>query len=66
MQIIAQCPSCRHCWLLEPEAADRRIKCPVCERLFKVPPLERVPKAVQVINQTSGKVFVDQNGNIYG
>ena len=40
MQIIAQCPACGTTWQLENSAADRRIKCRKCGRLFKVPKLE--------------------------
>ena len=66
MQIIAQCPLCSDAWLLGPEAADRRIRCQSCNRLFKVPKLDEVPKAVKIINQAKGAIYVDQNGKIYG
>jgi DNA-directed RNA polymerase subunit RPC12/RpoP len=66
MQIIAQCPGCGNSWLLDSSAADRRIRCPRCRRLFKVPKLEEVPKAVKVIKQAKGAIYVDQNGKTYG
>ena len=66
MQIIAQCPRCGHNWLLDSSAADRRIRCQRCRRLFKVPKLEDVPKAVKVIKQAKGTIYVDQNGKTYG
>ena len=66
MRIIAQCPKCGNAWLLDAGAADRRIRCPNCRRLFKVPALDEVPKAVKVIKQTKGTIYVDQNGKIYG
>jgi len=66
MQIIAQCPRCGHNWLLDSSAADRRIRCQRCRRLFKVPKLEEVPKAVKVIKQAKGTIYVDQNGKTYG
>ncbi len=66
MQIIAQCPGCTSCWLLDEDAAGRRVRCKTCRTLFKVPSLEEVPKAVKVIRQARGTVYVDQNGRTYG
>ncbi len=66
MQIIAQCPACGNAWLLDADAADRRIKCRKCQKLFKVPSLDEVPKAVKVIRQAKGTIYVDQNGKTYG
>lgn len=66
MQIIAQCPKCSNSWLLDSSAADKRIRCQHCNRLFKVPKLEDVPKAVKVIRQVKGTIYVDENGKIYG
>ncbi len=66
MQIIAQCPACGNAWLLDADAADRRIKCRTCQKLFKVPSLDEVPKAVKVIKQAKGAIYVDQNGKTYG
>lgn len=66
MQIIAQCPNCGNSWLLEADAADRRITCQMCRRLFKVPTLEEISKAARVIKKTNGIIYVDENGKIYG
>jgi len=66
MQIIAKCPNCGHIWLLDADAADRRIRCQKCRRLFKVPKLDEVSKAVKVIKQAKGTIYVDQNGKTYG
>ncbi len=66
MQIIAQCPKCGNNWLLDASAADRRIRCRKCHRLFKVPKLEEVPKAIKVIKQAKSTIYVDQNGKTYG
>ena len=66
MQIIAQCPGCGNSWLLDERAADRRIRCDKCHFLFKVPKLEDVPRAVKVIKQAKGSIFVDQDGKTYG
>jgi ribosomal protein S27AE len=65
MQIIAQCPRCGNISLLDADAADRRIKCTKCHRLFKVPKLEEVPKAVKIIRQAKTTIYVDQNGKTY-
>lgn len=66
MQIIAQCPRCGTAWLLDSSAADRRIRCPKCGRLFKVPKLDEVPKAAKVIKQAKGTIYVDEAGKTYG
>jgi hypothetical protein len=66
MQIIAKCPSCGNGWMLDTCAADRRIKCQKCHCLFKVPKLDEVTKAIKVLKQTKGTIYVDQNGKTYG
>jgi predicted Zn finger-like uncharacterized protein len=66
MQIIAQCPNCSNKWLLDAGAADRRIKCQKCHNLFKVPKLDEVSKAVKIIKQAKGTIYVDQSGKTYG
>jgi len=66
VQIIAKCPKCGSHWLLENGAADRRIKCCKCGRLFKVPRMDDVPKATRVIKQAKGELYVDESGKTYG
>ncbi len=66
MHIIAQCPLCGYCWLLDASAADRRIRCKGCRKLFKVPKLEEVPKAMKIIKGAKGTVYVDEAGRTYG
>ncbi len=66
MQIIAQCPGCGNNWLLNGSSADKRVRCCKCNRLFKIPKLEEVPKAVKVIKSAKGTVYVDEAGNTYG
>ena len=66
MQIIAQCPRCGNRWLLDSRAADKRIRCRKCSKLFKVPKLQELPKAIKVIKQAKGAIYVDQNGKTYG
>jgi hypothetical protein len=66
MRIIAQCPLCGFSGSLDDSAADRRIRCNNCNRLFKVPKLEDVPKAAKVIKGSKGAVYVDESGKTYG
>jgi hypothetical protein len=66
MRIIAHCPGCGSNWLLDQSAADKRITCRKCLKLFKVPKLQDVPKAVKILKHAKGIVYVDQNGKIYG
>jgi len=66
MKIITQCPLCGYTWLLDESAADRRIRCQNCHRLFKVPKLEDLPKAAKVIKDAKGTVYVDESGKTFG
>jgi len=66
MRIIAQCPQCGNCRLLGAESADRRIRCRKCHKLFRVPKLSEVPKAVRVIKRARSTVYVDEAGRTYG
>jgi hypothetical protein len=51
---------------LDAIAADRRVKCENCHKLFKVPPLEDVPEAKKVIDRAKGKCYVDESGKTFG
>lgn len=68
MKIIAKCPGCGSGWLLEGSAADRRIRCRKCGRLFKVPKPDEVPRAAEVIEKARGEgtIYVDETGKTYG
>jgi uncharacterized Zn finger protein len=66
MQIIAQCPGCGRTQLLDGTAADRRIRCRKCARLFKIPKLNEVPKAIKVIKRAKSNLYVDEEGKSYG
>lgn len=66
MQIIAKCPNCSSNWILDSSTADKRLKCRKCGRLFKVPELAKVSKAVKVIKQAKGTIYVDEAGKTYG
>lgn len=66
MQIIAKCPKCKNTQLLNSAAADRRITCLNCGLLFKVPNLDEISKAVEVIKTAAGQIYVDQDGKVFG
>jgi len=66
MHILAQCPRCNQILQLAVGAADRRITCPECSTLFKVPDLGHLDKALKVIEGANGTIFVDQDGKAYG
>lgn len=66
MQIIARCPECNSVWQLDSSAADRRIRCGKCGRLFKVPKSDEWPKAAKVIQRAKGTIYVDEAGRTYG
>ncbi len=66
MKIIVQCPKCGSRWVLEEQAADRRKHCQKCGKMFKVPTLEEVSKAAELIGLAKTTVYVDSKGKIYG
>jgi len=66
MQILARCPRCSATWIMQHSSADKRIRCRRCSRLFKVPRLEEVSKAVKLVSRAKGTVYVDQSGRTYG
>jgi uncharacterized Zn finger protein len=66
MRIIARCPGCSKSWLLKDEAVDCRVRCRYCGELFKVPGLEQMPKAADIIEKAKGEIYVDGDGNTYG
>ena len=66
MKICVKCPCCKNQLLLSSKAADRRITCPMCLNLFKVPALNEISDAVKALNETNGNVFIDGNGNYFG
>lgn len=66
MQIIARCPKCCSVWPLDSSAADRRIRCRRCGRLFKVPRPDELAKAADMVERTKGTIYVDEAGRTYG
>ncbi|MHC4744909.1 MAG: hypothetical protein ACYS8Z_23590 [Planctomycetota bacterium] len=66
MQIIAHCPACGRRHTFAEEAADRRKKCQNCRTLFRIPKLEELPNATQIIKTAKGAIYVDEKGKTYG
>ncbi len=66
MQIIAQCSLCGSSWLLDEKNQDRRIKCKKCGMTFRVPKLDEVPRAADVIERAKTSVYVDESGKTFG
>ena len=52
--------------MLDEAAADRRMRCQSCHRLYKVPKLEEVSEAAKIVKQAKGTIYVDHRGNTYG
>lgn len=65
MKILAKCPACGRILELELEDADKRKRCAMCGRMFKVPRLDKLQKAMEIIETASGAVFVDENGRVF-
>lgn len=66
MRLLAKCPVCRTVTELTPEHADKRMRCVVCRRLFKVPDASTLQEALDLLGGAVGDVFVDEQGNVYG
>ena len=66
MHIIAQCPNCGKGWKLKGDAVDCRVRCRGCGLLFKVPRRDEMHKAVEIIEESEGEIYVDQDGETYG
>lgn len=66
VQIIAQCPGCGKSWLLKERAVGCRVRCRYCGALFKVPQLEEMAEAADIIQKARGEIYVDADGNTYG
>ena len=66
MKISVKCPRCNNQILLTSNAADRRITCPKCLILFKVPAMDELGEALRAIEGTRGGVYVDEKGNCFG
>jgi hypothetical protein len=66
VHIIAQCPRCRYRWWLDAAAVDRRLRCPKCFRLLKVPDLAQIPNAADVMTRARSELYVDETGRTYG
>jgi len=66
MQIIAKCPVCKSSWMLDEKHQDRRIKCKKCGQIFRVPHIDEIPKAADVIKESKSSIYVDESGNTFG
>ena len=65
MKILAKCPACGRVLELELEDADKRKRCVMCRRMFKVPRQDQLEKALKIIETASGAVFVDESGRVF-
>jgi len=66
MEIIARCPNCGGVRRLGCDAADRRVRCMRCKRMFKIPRLEELQRATEVLRRAKGTIYVDEGGKTYG
>ena len=66
MQILVKCPKCGQRFYLNEQDVDKRKRCLRCRRLFKVPKLDQLDKALKVLDQANNDVFVDEQGKTYG
>ena len=66
MHILATCPSCVHVLQFGSSETDKRKRCPSCGCLFQVPPLDKMDKAMKIIQNANTMLFVDEDGKKYG
>jgi ribosomal protein S27E len=66
MDFLIKCPNCCRNLSADASATDRRIKCPICGKLFKVPDTNEYRKAAKIIKSSQTSLYVDQKGKIFG
>lgn len=66
MRLLAKCPVCGTVAELTLEHADKRIRCRICRRLFKLPDSSTLRRALDRLSGAASDVFVDEQGNLYG
>jgi len=66
MRLLAKCPVCKCVLELQMSDADKRIRCVVCKRLFRVPDIQTLRKSLDQLETAVSDVFVDEQGNLYG
>jgi DNA-directed RNA polymerase subunit M/transcription elongation factor TFIIS len=66
MDFLIKCPNCCRNLSADATAADRRFKCPLCGKLFKVPNKNEYRKASKIIKSSQTSLYVDQQGKIFG
>lgn len=66
MKLLAKCPVCGVTLELTADDADKRIRCRRCRRLFKVPELDKLHRALDLLQNAAGDMYVDEQGNVYG
>ncbi|MDD5133937.1 MAG: hypothetical protein PHP01_00820 [Phycisphaerae bacterium] len=66
MNLLIKCPSCCRNFAADGTVADKRVKCTLCGRLFKVPNTNEYGKAEKIINSSKTTLYVDQKGQIFG
>ena len=67
----ARYPECKSTMPVDEEGRPARpaltdIACPACGRMFKVPTLDGLQKALSVADAAKGAIYVDEDGNVYG
>ncbi|WP_146658800.1 hypothetical protein [Anaerohalosphaera lusitana] len=66
MQIHTKCPQCGAAYTLPADMADKRTRCESCWHLYKLPALEELDKPMRIIENSAGRIYVDEEGNLYG
>lgn len=65
MKIQAKCPRCLLSQDFALEKAGKRVRCAACRKIFKIPTVEVLSKALDIVESAAGTVYVDQDGNVY-
>lgn len=66
MVFLIKCPNCCRNITSDASAADRRLKCPLCGKLFKVPDTNEYRNASKIITSSKTSLYVDQQGKTFG
>ena len=62
MRLIAKCPKCGFMQSYPNEDVDRRRSCSKCGNLFKIPDAKQLANAAKVLDESNGRIYLDQTG----
>jgi DNA-directed RNA polymerase subunit RPC12/RpoP len=66
MQILVQCALCSYSFYLDADWVDKRVSCPQCKRLLKVPSAAELSKPLTILKNIGSHAYIDKDGRMFG